>query len=43
MGPKALLYVFREESARHEEFRGWLESALGGSERVAVFEPLLTR
>ena len=37
-----LLYAFREESARHEEFRGWLESALGAAERVALFEPVLT-
>src|SRR5688572_6151309 len=36
-----LLYAFREESERHEEFRGWLESALGAAERVALFEPVL--
>lgn len=36
-----LLYAFREESERHAEYRSWLESALGGSERVALFEPVL--
>jgi uncharacterized protein len=36
-----LLYAFREESERHREFRGWLESALGAAERVALFEPVL--
>ena len=36
-----LLYAFREESDRHEQFRDWLESALAASERVALFEPVL--
>jgi toxin-antitoxin system PIN domain toxin len=36
-----LLYALREESERHDEFRGWLEGALNGSEPVALFEPVL--
>jgi uncharacterized protein len=37
-----LLYAFREDSARHEEYRAWLQAALGGSDRVALFEPVLS-
>ena len=36
-----LLYAFREESHRHGEYREWLERALGDSERVGLFEPVL--
>lgn len=36
-----LLYAFREESDRHEEYRIWLERALSGADRVALFEPVL--
>jgi uncharacterized protein len=36
-----LLYAFREESERHREYRSWLEGALGGSEPVGLFEPVL--
>jgi hypothetical protein len=37
-----LLYAFWEDSARHEEYRAWLQGALGGAERVALFEPVLS-
>lgn len=37
-----LLYAFREDSARHEEYRAWLHAALGGADRVALFEPVLS-
>ena len=37
-----LLYAFREESARHREYRTWLEESLAGPERVALFEPVLS-
>ena len=36
-----LLYAFREESERHAAYRDWLQDALGGAERVALFEPVL--
>lgn len=36
-----LLYAFREDSVRHTEYRGWLLESLHGSERVALFEPVL--
>lgn len=36
-----LLYAFREESDRHDAYRAWLESMLGGADRVALFEPIL--
>lgn len=36
-----LLYAFREESDRHDDYRRWLETALSGPERVALFEPVL--
>lgn len=36
-----LLYAFREECSRHLEFRTWLLDALNGTERVALFEPVL--
>ena len=36
-----LLYAFREESDRHPAYRDWLESALAGAERIALFEPVL--
>ncbi len=36
-----LLYALREESDRHVEYRAWLQSALNGFERVALFEPVL--
>lgn len=36
-----LLYALREESARHTEYRAWLEEALDGDEPVALFEPVL--
>ena len=36
-----LLYAFREDSARHKDYRAWLQAALGGAERVALFEPVL--
>jgi toxin-antitoxin system PIN domain toxin len=36
-----LLYAFREDSDRHEEYRTWLEDALSGADRVALFEPVL--
>jgi predicted nucleic acid-binding protein len=35
-----LLYAFREDSGRHEEYRAWLQAALGGPDRVALFEPV---
>jgi hypothetical protein len=37
-----LLYAFRDDSERHEEYRAWLQGALGGSDRVALFEPVLS-
>ena len=36
-----LLYAFRRESARHDDYRAWLESALNGAEPVALLEPVL--
>ena len=36
-----VLYTLREESARHAEYRAWLEEALNGDEPVALFEPVL--
>lgn len=36
-----LLYAFREESERHGEYKAWLETALAGPQRVALFEPVL--
>ena len=36
-----LLYVLREESERHIEYRAWLEEALVGDEPLALFEPVL--
>ena len=36
-----LLYAFREESERHGEFHEWLQSALGATEPIALFEPVL--
>jgi toxin-antitoxin system PIN domain toxin len=36
-----LLYAFREESERHLKYKQWLESALNGQPRVALFEPVL--
>lgn len=36
-----LLYAFREDSERHEAYRAWLEGALSGGDRVALFEPVL--
>jgi hypothetical protein len=36
-----LLYALREESERHARYRRWLQVALHGSERVALFEPVL--
>ena len=36
-----LLYAFREESERHDEYREYLESALNGVESVALYEPVL--
>ena len=35
------LYALREDAERHADFRRWLESALNGIERVALFEPVL--
>lgn len=37
-----LLYAFREESERHQEYRAWLEAALLGPERLVLFEPVLS-
>jgi len=36
-----LLYAFREESNRHNEYRSWLAGVLIGEEPVALFEPVL--
>jgi toxin-antitoxin system PIN domain toxin len=36
-----LVYAFREESERHEEYRAWLETSLNGADQVALFEPVL--
>ena len=36
-----LLYALREESDRHTKYRSWLQGALHGPERVALFEPVL--
>lgn len=36
-----LLYAFRAESPRHDEFHAWLQDALNGTESVALFEPVL--
>ncbi len=36
-----LLYALREDSARHAEYRAWLEEALSGDEPLALFEPVL--
>lgn len=36
-----LLYALRAESARHAEFRGWLQAVLRGDEPVVLFEPAL--
>ena len=36
-----LLYVLREESERHMQYRAWLEQALVGDEPFALFEPVL--
>jgi hypothetical protein len=36
-----LLYALREDAERHAEYRGWLQAALNGRERVALFEPVL--
>ena len=36
-----LLYACREDADRHAEYRSWLQAALNGSERVALFEPVL--
>lgn len=36
-----LLYAFREESDRHTEYRAWLNQALIGADRLALFEPVL--
>lgn len=36
-----LLYALREDSDRHREFHAWLQAALNGPERVALFEPVL--
>ena len=36
-----LLYALREDCDRHVEFRDWLQSALNGTEPVALFEPVL--
>jgi toxin-antitoxin system PIN domain toxin len=35
------VYVFRRESGRHEEYKAWLEQALGGPEPVGVPEQVL--
>ena len=36
-----LLYAFREESDRHTDYRQWLQTALNGTGRVFLFEPVL--
>lgn len=36
-----LLYALREDAERHAEYRAWLQAALHGRERVALFEPVL--
>jgi toxin-antitoxin system PIN domain toxin len=36
-----LLYAFREDSPRHNEYRSWLAEVLIGEEPVALFEPVL--
>lgn len=36
-----LLYAHREESTRHEEFRRWLEEAIGGTEPFTISELVL--
>lgn len=36
-----LLYALREDSERHAAFHAWLQDALNGHERVALFEPVL--
>ena len=36
-----LLYAFRQDSVRHDDYRRWLETALNSPEPVALFEPVL--
>jgi toxin-antitoxin system PIN domain toxin len=36
-----LLYAFREESERHQEYRTWLHRVLDGPGQVGLFEPVL--
>lgn len=36
-----LLYAFREDSERHDQYRRWMETALSGPEPVGLFEPVL--
>jgi toxin-antitoxin system PIN domain toxin len=36
-----LLYALREDSSRHRQYCTWLEQALNGEERIALFEPVL--
>ena len=37
-----LLYAFRADSERHEDYRAWLLERLGGSENVGVSELVLS-
>ena len=37
-----LLYAFRADSERHEEYRGWLTERLAGPENVGVSELVLS-
>jgi toxin-antitoxin system PIN domain toxin len=36
-----LVYAFRREYAEHEYYRGWLHGVLGGSEDLALIDPVL--
>ncbi len=37
-----LLYAFRADAARHEEYRAWLLDRLAGDEPVGVADPVLS-